>query len=87
VDPKFLPAYIDRSIIFYRQRKFDHAFADLSQTGSVKNASRPKFPVTTSRKPQRFERRNNARPVITLSERLPAPQYPSQQDYFTSAMR
>jgi curved DNA-binding protein CbpA len=87
VDPTFLPAYIDRSIIFYRQRRFDHAFADLSQTGAVKNASRSKPLSLTSRKPPRFERSDSAHPVITLSERLPVAPYPFRQDYFTSAMR
>ena len=86
LDPKFLPAYIDRSIIFYRQRKFDHAFADLSQTGPSKKASRPKSLSITSRKP-RFDQSGIARPVITLSERLPAMQDPSREDDFTSAMR
>jgi tetratricopeptide (TPR) repeat protein len=79
VDPTFLPAYIDRSIIFYRQRRFDHAFADLSQTGSVKSASRPKPLSMGSRMPPpRFERPNTVRPVISSSERLTSAQDPSQ---------
>lgn len=86
VDPKFLPAYIDRSIIFYRQRKFDHAFADLSQTGPGKKASRSKPLSIASRKP-RFDQPRFARPAITFSESLPMAQEQSRADYFTSAMR
>ena len=91
VDPKFLPAYIDRSIIFYRQRKFDHAFADLSQTGPAKKASRSKPLSSTSRKPRfdqpRFDQPRFARPVTSLPERLTAAQDSPREDGFTSAMR
>ena len=86
VDPKFLPAYIDRSIIFSRQRKFDHAFADLSQAGPGKKASRSKPLSITSRKP-RFGQASIARPAVTFSEGLPRAQEQSRPDYFTSAMR
>jgi tetratricopeptide (TPR) repeat protein len=85
VDPKFLPAYIDRSIIFYRQRKFDHAFAGLSPNRPVERASRPKSLSMISRKP-RFDPAG-ARPVISLSERLTAAQDRPREDGFTSVMR
>jgi curved DNA-binding protein CbpA len=76
LDPKFLPAYIDRSIIYYRQRKFDHAFADISPTRPVEKASRSKS-LSTSRRP-RFDQADIARPVMSVSERLSAAQDPSQ---------
>jgi tetratricopeptide (TPR) repeat protein len=86
LDPKFLPAYIDRSIIFYRQRKFDRAFADVSPAKRIEKASRPRSLSVTSRKP-RIDQAATARPVISSSERLTAAQDPSREDGFTSAMR
>ncbi len=38
-DPKFARAYIDRSIVFYRLRKFDRAFADVSHAKRLEKAS------------------------------------------------
>jgi len=77
LDPKFLPAYIDRSIIFYRQRKFDHAFADISPTRPAERASRSKSVSMTSRKP-RLDQAGIAGPVMSISERLSAAQDPSR---------
>jgi tetratricopeptide (TPR) repeat protein len=77
VDPKFLPAYIDRSIIFYRQRKFDHAFADISPTRPAERANRSKSVSMTSRKP-RLDQAGIAGPVMSMSERLSAAQDPSR---------
>ena len=35
-DPGFAAAYIDRGIVFYRLRKFEHAFADMAQAKRLK---------------------------------------------------
>src|SRR6516164_3980566 len=42
LDPKFAAAYIDRSIVFYRLRKFDRAFADIAHAKRIDKASRAK---------------------------------------------
>src|SRR6516164_5127446 len=42
LDPKFAAAYIDRSIVFYRLRKFSRAFADIAHAKRIDKASRAK---------------------------------------------
>jgi tetratricopeptide (TPR) repeat protein len=46
LDPKFSAAYIDRGIVFYRMRKFDRAFADISRAKRLERANRAP-PATT----------------------------------------
>jgi tetratricopeptide (TPR) repeat protein len=50
LDPKFSAAYIDRGIVFYRLRKFDRAFADISRAKRIERANRgsPSGANTTS---------------------------------------
>jgi curved DNA-binding protein CbpA len=50
LDPKFSAAYIDRGIVFYRLRKFDRAFADISRAKRLERANRgsPSGANTTS---------------------------------------
>jgi tetratricopeptide (TPR) repeat protein len=40
LDPKFSAAYIDRGIVFYRLKKFDRAFADISRAKRLERANR-----------------------------------------------
>jgi tetratricopeptide (TPR) repeat protein len=40
LDPNFKNAYIDRSIAFYRIRKFDRAFADIARAIRIENSRR-----------------------------------------------
>jgi tetratricopeptide (TPR) repeat protein len=40
LDPKFSAAYIDRGIVYYRMRKFDRAFADISRAKRLERANR-----------------------------------------------
>lgn len=40
LDPKFAGAYISRSIVFYRMRKFDRAFADIAKARELEIAGR-----------------------------------------------
>jgi tetratricopeptide (TPR) repeat protein len=40
LDPKFSAAYVDRSIVLYRQRKFERAFADIAQAKRLEKANR-----------------------------------------------
>jgi tetratricopeptide (TPR) repeat protein len=40
LDPKFSAAFIDRGIVFYRMRKFDRAFADVSKARRIEKSNR-----------------------------------------------
>lgn len=40
LDPKFSGAYINRSIVLYRLRKFDRAFADIAKARQLEKAGR-----------------------------------------------
>src|SRR6516225_6934827 len=40
LDPKFAAAYIDRSIVFYRLRKFSRAFADIAHAKRIERSGR-----------------------------------------------
>jgi curved DNA-binding protein CbpA len=84
LDPKFLPAYIDRGIIFYRQQKFGRAFADL---GRPKRSER----VTHSRPPAPLTRRSrfdstDAAPSVAWSPTRTAEQDPSRGEGLSSVM-
>jgi tetratricopeptide (TPR) repeat protein len=48
LDPKFSAAYIDRGIVFYRLRKFDRAFADISRAKRLERANRAAPPASTT---------------------------------------
>ena len=54
LDPKFAAAYIDRSIVFYRLRKFSRAFADIAHAKRIDKASRakPHLSQTEAKKPR-----------------------------------
>ena len=54
LDPKFAAAYIDRSIVFYRLRKFSRAFADIAHAKRIDKASRAKSHLsqTEAKKPR-----------------------------------
>ncbi len=53
LDPKFLPAYIDRGTILYRMKKFGRAFADEASAKRIEDADRSKSASvpTMARKP------------------------------------
>jgi len=78
IDPKFLPAYIDRGIIFYRSRKFDHAFAATAPAKRTEKTSRSK-PAAAARK-QRVEHAATAPSVPPLFRQPTAAQDPSRQE-------
>jgi curved DNA-binding protein CbpA len=77
-DPKLLPAYADRGIIFYRPREFDGAFADGAPAKRIGKASRPKSPPTMARQP-RFDHAAIAPAVVPLPRRRTAAQDPSRE--------
>jgi curved DNA-binding protein CbpA len=78
LDPSFAASYIDRSIVFYRLRKFDRAFADIERAKEIKERakeikkeSRSKSSPMTARKP-RFEQAGRAPSVTPLYQRRTA---------------
>jgi curved DNA-binding protein CbpA len=79
LDPKLLPAYADRGIIFYRLRDFDGAFADAAPTKRIGKASRPKSPPPMARQP-RFDHAAIAPAVVPLPRRRMAAQDPSREE-------
>lgn len=79
-DPKFLPAYIDRGIIFYRMRKFGRAFADVAPAKRIEKASRSKSAPTTAGKPH-FDQAAITPLVTPLSQRRKAARKPSREEY------
>jgi DnaJ domain len=70
-DPNFVPAYLDRGIIFYRLRKFDRAFADIAGAKRIEKASRSKSTPTTARKP-RIHHTAIAAPLTRFARRTAA---------------
>lgn len=54
LDPKFLPAYIDRGTILYRMKKYGRAFADVASAKRIEDADRSKSASvpTMARKPR-----------------------------------
>ena len=83
LDPKFLPAYLDRGIIFYRLRKFDRAFADIARAKRTEKANHSKSAPTTASKPH-FARAATAPRVAPLFRRRTAAQDASREEGFAS---
>jgi tetratricopeptide (TPR) repeat protein len=80
LDPKFLPAYIDRGIIVYRMRKFGRAFADITESKRIDKASPSKSVPATVRKPHVDQAAIT--PLLTpSSQRRKAAQKPSREEY------
>jgi curved DNA-binding protein CbpA len=83
LDPKLLPAYFDRGIIFYRLRKFDRAFADIARVKRIEKASHAKSAPTMASKPH-LDRAATAPPATPLFRRQTAAQDPSRDEGFAS---
>jgi curved DNA-binding protein CbpA len=49
--PKLLPAYLERSVIFYRTRKSSHVFPDAARASRIGKPDRSKSASTIARKP------------------------------------
>jgi len=81
LDPNFLPAYVDRGIIFYRQRKFNRAFADVARAKRIEKASRSKSSPTTARR-HRFDQAVTAPPALLLFHRRTVAQGRSREGGF-----
>jgi hypothetical protein len=83
LDPKLLPAYFDRGIIFYRLRKFDRAFAGVARVKRIEKASHAKSAPTMASKPH-LDRAATAPPATPLFRRQTAAQDPSRDEGFAS---
>jgi curved DNA-binding protein CbpA len=84
LDPKFLPAYIDRGIISYRQRKFGRAYAEIAKPRRIEKATRSRS-APAARKP-RVNQAGTATSVA-WSQAQTVAQDPSHGDGFASVMR
>jgi curved DNA-binding protein CbpA len=51
LDPKLLPAYVERGIVFYRTQKSSHIFPDVAQANRIRKADRSKAAPTIAKKP------------------------------------
>lgn len=81
LDPKFLPAYIDRGIILYRMRKIGRAFADLAPVKPGEKSDRSKSPPATAGKPG-ADQAAIAGSATPLSQRRKIAQKPSREDAY-----
>jgi len=52
IDPKFSAAYVDRSIVLYRQQKFERAFADIAHAKRIEKQNRAKAAQAAAKKPK-----------------------------------
>lgn len=77
LDPKYSAAYIDRGIIFYRLRKFNRAFADITRAKRIERVVRPKSAPAMASK-QRPDQAGMSHPVTPVPERRTAEQDPSR---------
>jgi len=83
LDPKFLPAYIDRGIISYRQRKFGRAYADIARPPRrIEKATHSRS--APAKRPRIAQA--GVPTWMAWSQAQTATQDPSHGDGFTSAM-
>jgi curved DNA-binding protein CbpA len=83
-DPHFLPAYVDRGVIFYRLQKIDRAFAEVARPKQIEKAGRSKSAVTTTATKPRFHRTAFAAPLPRLFARRAAAQERPRGEGFAS---
>jgi hypothetical protein len=85
LDPKLLPAYVDRGMIFYRARKPDHVFPHAAGANRTEKAGLSKPAPTIARKP-RVDPAVIAPSVMPFSQQRTAAMDPSRNEGFASAM-
>jgi curved DNA-binding protein CbpA len=79
LDPKFMPAYADRGIIFFRPRKFSRAFSGIARTKRTESANRPvSVPTIIAKKPP-VDQVATAPAMTPLPQRRPTAQDPSRE--------
>ena len=82
LDARFLPAYVDRDMIFYHTRKLNRAFPGTARPERIEKAGRSRPAPAIARRP-RADQIALARP---LSQRRTAAQDPSRGEGFAAAM-
>jgi hypothetical protein len=85
LDPKFLPAYVDRGMIFYHTRKLNHAFPEVVRENRVEKAGRPKPAPATAKKPM-VDQAAIAASMMPLPRPRMAAQDASRNEGFEAAM-
>ena len=82
--PNSSPAYIDRGVVFYRQRKLNHTFPDIVPAKGSEKPGHAKSASAMARKP-RFDRPAIAPSVTSIFRRRTAAQDPSRLETVASA--
>jgi DnaJ domain len=86
LDPKLLPAYVDRSMIFYRARNVNHVFPDAAAANRTEKTGPSKPAPTIAKKPRVEPAEIIAPSVAPLPQRRTAAMDPSRNEGFASAM-
>jgi curved DNA-binding protein CbpA len=86
LDPKFLPAYVDRGMIFYRMQKSNRLFTDAPRTNRIERTVRSRSAPAIAKRPP-VEQAQIAPLATPLFRRRTAAQDPSRSEGFASAMR
>jgi tetratricopeptide (TPR) repeat protein len=82
LDPRFLPAYIDRGTILYRMRKLGRAFADAAAARRIEEADRAKSGSTAA-----IDKKPHVDPAArtaSVTPRRDASRNPSQEQTYPS---
>ena len=85
LDARFLPAYVDRDMIFYHTRKFNRVFPDTAWPEPIEKPGRSRSAPAIARRP-RVDQVALAPPLAPLSQRRTAAQDPSRGEGFAAAM-
>jgi hypothetical protein len=91
LDTKFTAPYVDRGLLFFRDKSDDHGFPDLTSLKRAEKPGRTKSVVATNGKAQHADLlpRNVPLPAPRTVPRYvtpqPAPRYVSQQPWYASA--
>jgi hypothetical protein len=85
LDPKLLPAYVERGIIFYRTQKSSHIFPDAAQANRIGKADRSKSAPMIAKKPL-VDQALIPPSVTPWSQRRRVAQGRSRNEGFASAM-
>jgi tetratricopeptide (TPR) repeat protein len=82
LDPRFLPAYIDRGTVLYRMRRIGRAFADIAPAKPIEKSDRSKSAPATAGK-SGTDQAAPTGPVTPLPQRRKIAQKPSREDAYT----
>jgi curved DNA-binding protein CbpA len=85
LDPKLLPAYLERGVIFYRTRKSSHVFPDAARASRGGKPDRARSASTTAKNPL-VDQALISTSATPWSQRRTAAQDPSRNEGFMSVM-